>query len=116
AIDQATHIIRLVVPQGTNLTTLAPPYTLSSGTGVPASGSTQNFTNPVQYTITDGAVQNVYTVTAISLAVTASTANLAPSAQSITISGSGFDPVAGNNTVTFGNGAAAGTVTAATAT
>jgi DNA-binding beta-propeller fold protein YncE len=47
--------------------------------------------------------------------ITASTASLAGNAQTVTISGTGFDPVAANNTVVFSNGAT-GTVTAATAT
>ena len=48
--------------------------------------------------------------------VTASTANLAANATTITIAGTGFDAVTpGNNTVTFNDGAT-GTVTAATAT
>ncbi len=45
--------------------------------------------------------------------VTASLANLAANATTITINGDGFDETAANNTVTFTNGAA-GTVTAAT--
>ena len=51
------------VPFGTDVTTLAPTYTLSSGSCVPDSGSTQDFTSPQPYTVTDGAVSNLYTVT-----------------------------------------------------
>ena len=55
------------------IASLAPSYTVSSGTGVPASGSTRVFTNPVTYTVTDDLgdtdplndVVNTYTVTAI---------------------------------------------------
>lgn len=47
--------------------------------------------------------------------VTASLANLAANASTITINGDGFDETAGNNILTFTNGAA-GTVTAATDT
>ena len=54
-------------------------------------------------------------VAAVTPEVTSSTASLAASAGTITINGFGFDPTATGNTVTF-NGAAAGTVTAATAT
>ena len=44
--------ISWTVPYGTNLTNLAPTYTLSPGaTCVPASGSNQNFTNPVHYIV-----------------------------------------------------------------
>jgi len=53
------------LPLGTTLTNLAPVFTLSSGTCNKASGSTQNFTNPQTYTVTDGAVVNVYTVTVV---------------------------------------------------
>ena len=54
-------------------------------------------------------------VASVTPVVTSSAASLAASATTITISGSGFDPTASGNTVTF-NGAATGTVTAATAT
>lgn len=47
--------------------------------------------------------------------VTASTANLAANATSLTINGTGFDPKAANDTVAFNNGVT-GTVTSATAT
>jgi len=44
--------ITMKVPYGTNLTSLAPTYTLSAGAScVPASGSSQNFTNPVHYMV-----------------------------------------------------------------
>jgi len=59
------------VPLGTEVTTLAPTFTLSTGAtctvgGVAAvSGETRNFTNPVAYVVTssDLAVTNTYTVT-----------------------------------------------------
>jgi autotransporter-associated beta strand protein len=44
--------ITVTVPFSTNISALAPTYTLSSGgTCVPASGSTQNFTNPQSYIV-----------------------------------------------------------------
>ena len=57
--------IAWTVPHGTDVTNLAPTYTLSSGTCIPASGSTNNFTSPVIYTVADMDlfVVNVYTVT-----------------------------------------------------
>lgn len=58
-----TANISWTVPSGTDVTALAPTFTLSSGTCVPVSGSTQNFTNPVVYTVTDGETINTYTVT-----------------------------------------------------
>ena len=60
-----------------------------------------------------GAAVQVATVTPV---VTSSTANLAANAATVTISGYGFNATTpSDNTVTF-NGAAVGTVTAATAT
>ncbi|MCX6877135.1 MAG: hypothetical protein NTW21_25495 [Verrucomicrobia bacterium] len=59
-----TSII-ITVPYGTNLTALAPTYTLSDGAScVPASGSSQNFTSPVHYGVTasDSTTKN-HTVT-----------------------------------------------------
>ena len=56
-----------------------------------------------------GAPVQVATVTPV---VTASTASLPANASQITINGSGFDPTAANNKVTFNDGAA-GTVTTA---
>ena len=57
-----------------------------------------------------GTAVQVATVTPV---VTSSTASLAINATTVTISGSGFDPVAANNTVVMNNGAI-GTVTSAT--
>jgi len=60
--------IAWTVPNGTDVTALAPTYTVSYGaTGNPASGSTRNFTSPQTYTITSGdsTATNVYTVTVI---------------------------------------------------
>ncbi len=57
--------ISLIVASGTDLTTLAPTYTLSPwALGSPASGSSRNFTFPQTYIITasDNSTQN-YTVT-----------------------------------------------------
>ena len=68
-IDEATLTIRLVVPKGTNLATLAPTYTVTSGScnqtsGLPPS-PTFAASNPVTYTITaDSTVRN-YAVTAV---------------------------------------------------
>ena len=45
--------INMTVPYGTDLTSLAPTYTLSVGaTCVPATGTSQNFTHPVHYVVT----------------------------------------------------------------
>lgn len=66
AIDQTTKAITVTVPFGTDVTTLAPTYVISGGaTCDKASGSPQNFTNPVTYTVTssDTLITNVFTVT-----------------------------------------------------
>ena len=65
-IDQSAGTIALTVPFSTNLTTLAPTFTLSGGaTCNKASGSPQNFTGPVTYTVTasDSSASKAYTVT-----------------------------------------------------
>ena len=57
--------INITMPYGTAVNALAPTYTLSHGaTCVPASGSTQNFSSPVQYVVTasDNSTKT-YTVT-----------------------------------------------------
>ncbi len=58
--------ITWTVPYGTNVTTLAPTFTLSSGTCDKTSGGTYDFTSPVIYTVTDGASVNTFTVTVTS--------------------------------------------------
>ncbi|MCX6875294.1 MAG: choice-of-anchor D domain-containing protein [Verrucomicrobia bacterium] len=57
--------ISLTVPSGTNVTALAPSYTVSAGAaGSPASGTARNFATPQTYTVTapDGSTK-VYSVT-----------------------------------------------------
>jgi Fe-S cluster assembly iron-binding protein IscA len=65
AINETAHTVALTLPAGTVVTALAPVITLSDKAAVvPASGAAQDFTNPVEYTVTaeDGTTQ-VYTVT-----------------------------------------------------
>ena len=62
-INNSALTISLSVPAGVDVTTLAPTYTLSSGTCLPLSGSVHDFTSPVTYTVTDGAAVNPYIVT-----------------------------------------------------
>ena len=70
-IDNNTLTIRLVVPKDTNLATLAPTYTVASGTvnqpndGTTPPSPTFAAANPVTYTITDGAAVKNYAVTAV---------------------------------------------------
>ncbi len=71
SINQQAGTITVEVPFGTDLETLAPTFTLSSGTCDPASGSPPSPTfavdNPATYTVTDTTTDpvstNVYTVT-----------------------------------------------------
>ena len=66
-INQTTKTIALTVPFGTSLATLAPTFTLTSGTCNQTSGAAPSPTfavsNPVNYAVTDGAVVNTYVVT-----------------------------------------------------
>jgi autotransporter-associated beta strand protein len=57
--------INVIMPAGTNVTNLAPTYTVSSGaSGSPVSGIPRNFTTPQSYTITaQDLTTKVYTVT-----------------------------------------------------
>ncbi|MCF7733644.1 MAG: autotransporter-associated beta strand repeat-containing protein [Akkermansiaceae bacterium] len=55
--------IAWTVPSETDVTTLTPTFTLSTGTCDRDSGGTYDFTNPVVYTVTDGPTVNTYTVT-----------------------------------------------------
>ncbi len=70
-IDNAAQTIRLVVPKGTNLATLAPTYTVASGTvnqpndGTTPPSPTFAAANPVTYTLTSGATVKNYAVTAV---------------------------------------------------
>ena len=64
-IDQTAKTIAVTVPFGTDITSLTPIFTLSSGTCDRDNGgpTSYDFTDPVVYTVTDGAIINPYTVT-----------------------------------------------------
>jgi hypothetical protein len=64
--------ISVTVPNGTDVTAIAPTLTTTGASVSPASGAPQNFTHPVQYTVTaaDSSTQ-VYTAT-VSVAASAS--------------------------------------------
>lgn len=69
--DQATNTYTFTVPNGTNIKTLAFTFSLPTGaTSIPTSGSTQDFTNPVTYTITaeDGSKQSIKVVIVVQAA------------------------------------------------
>jgi hypothetical protein len=63
-VNEAAKTIALTVPYGTNVTALVPTITHTGASVSPNTGVTQNFTNPVIYTVTaeDGSTQT-YTVT-----------------------------------------------------
>ncbi len=67
-VNETTKTIALTVPYGTNVTSIAPTITHDGASVSPASGVSQNFSNPVTYTVTaeDGSTQN-YLVTVTSL-------------------------------------------------
>ncbi|UXP33094.1 polysaccharide lyase family 7 protein [Reichenbachiella agarivorans] len=63
----ADHTIEITVPYGTDLTSIVPSINISNlATVSPESGVSQDFTNPVSYTVTaeDGTTQ-IYVVTAV---------------------------------------------------
>lgn len=63
-IDNTARTITAIVPSGTNLAALAPVITLASGASItPASGTANDFTNPVVYKVTKGTASINYTVT-----------------------------------------------------
>ncbi len=66
SINNTNHTIALTVPYGTNVTSLTPTIAVSTGATVsPTSGTAQDFTNPVTYTVTaqDTVTTQTYTVT-----------------------------------------------------
>ena len=72
--------ISWLLPTGTDVSNLAPTYTLSSGaTCNKASGSTNNFSSPVTYTVvsSDNLITNVHTVTVTVVALPPVTSGLA---------------------------------------
>ena len=63
-INNSQNAIKVTLPEGTDVTNLTPTITVSEGATVnPASGVAQNFTDPVNYTVTpETGDQKVYTV------------------------------------------------------
>lgn len=65
-IDHARRTITVRVPASTDVTKLAPAFTLSEGAAAtPASGQVVDFSQPVEYTVTYNTATAVYTVTVI---------------------------------------------------
>jgi len=64
-INNGARTIAVVLPEGTDLTALQPDIVLSDGVSIsPASGSTIDFSSPVAFTVSNGTLSEVYTVTA----------------------------------------------------
>ena len=66
--DNVNNVVTIVMPEGTDLSALVLQYANESGWNVsPATGTTQDFTSPVTYTITSagGGTTNVWTVNVV---------------------------------------------------
>lgn len=63
-INPVSKTISLALPQGTSLDALQPQIVTEPGVSIsPVSGSTINFTNPVQFTVSNNLISEVYTAT-----------------------------------------------------
>jgi hypothetical protein len=97
AIDNVNYAVNLLVPSSTDLTKLIPTISVSDGATIsPSSGTPEDFTNPVTYTVTaqDGSTQN-YTVTVTTSASTQSNTSAATQSSSKSINSfvfSGLSP------------------------
>lgn len=61
-INHAIKSISLTVPEGTDLTALKPEIEMTSGVNInPASGTVINFSNPVQFTVSNADLTEIYT-------------------------------------------------------
>ncbi|MBV6646462.1 MAG: VCBS repeat-containing protein, partial [Cyclobacteriaceae bacterium] len=110
SIDSAARVITLFVPEGTSVSNLAPEFTLSDGAiSDKTSGSTQDFSNPVTYTVTaeNTAFTSTWTVQVKNPIIDISILpDDAIPGSTVTIYGKGFSSIASENTVTFGSNAA----------
>lgn len=105
-VDSTSNSVKLFVSPGTNVTSLAPTMTLSTGaTVLPTSGSTQDFTSAVTYTVTssDGMENTAWSVSTV---VPDLNLNVYPQSglagTNVTILGRGFSTTPSENTLTFG--------------
>ncbi|WP_284459577.1 DUF4960 domain-containing protein [Chryseobacterium sp.] len=61
-VNQSNKTISLIVPEGTDLTTLQPVIETAPGVSItPSLGDTIDFTNPVQFTVSNANLTEVYT-------------------------------------------------------
>jgi len=64
-VNDVSHTISVILPPGTNVSSVAPAITLSPGLTIsPAIGTPEDFTKPVNYTVTSSVASVTYTVTA----------------------------------------------------
>ena len=90
-LNEVNHTIQLTVPPDTDVTGLAPSYTLSLGaTGTPASGATPDFSTSQNGTVTseDGATVKIYPVS-VTVAVTIQLVTISGISQLVTVPGVG---------------------------
>ncbi|CAM3330275.1 Ig-like domain-containing protein [Zobellia roscoffensis] len=110
--------IMVELPAGTDVTALVPTIEFIGESVNPMSGVEQDFSNPIVYTVTEGSMTNVYTVTVTTVA------NQSPTANDVTVNvltnsvNNGIDmephigdPENDNLTVGIGTGPANGTAT-----
>ena len=82
-VTEANKTITVLVPNGTPLTALVPAVQVSEKASIsPLSGTAQNFTNPVKYTVTaeDGSTQDYIVTVMIDQAVSFTITNLSTTA------------------------------------
>ena len=95
-LNEVNHTIQLTVPPDTDVTGLAPSYTLSLGaTGTPASGATPDFSTSQNDTVTseDGATIKIY-AGSVTVAVTIQLVTISGISQLVTVPGVGEFTVA----------------------
>ncbi|MEO9851150.1 MAG: FG-GAP-like repeat-containing protein [Reichenbachiella sp.] len=114
-VDNASKTVTLFVPDGTDVTNLSPTFTLSSGaTSSITSGTPQDFTSPVTYTITAEitSIAEAWTVQVVNPTPTISLfPNSGKEGTVVSIYGRGFSSTIADNSVSFGGVSA--TVTSA---
>ncbi len=65
SIDEGNRTVNIIFPCGTDLTSVTPTFTVSSGnTATPASGTTVDMKIPVEYTLVNGNLFSKWTVSA----------------------------------------------------
>ncbi len=107
SIDNASKTVTLFVPNGTDVTSLAPTFTLSNGASSSiTSGTPQNFTSPVTYTIT-AEITSIVEDWTVQVVNPTPTISLFPASgregTEVSIYGKGFSSTIADNNVSFGS-------------